>query len=120
MEDSTEKRVDEKWKETAKNETEGAPAEDQRIPEADFKFFLTTLGMQAWIALGLLPNPMTKKTEENIGQAKFIIDTLSVLQKKTQGNLDKEEGEILEQLLYELRMGYVDKTNKKEGGPHVG
>jgi hypothetical protein len=69
--------------------------------------------MQAWIALGAIPNPMTDKTEEDITQAKFLIDSLEMLEKKTKGNLEKEEAEMLEHLLYELRMAYVGKTAKE-------
>ncbi|MEK7849281.1 MAG: DUF1844 domain-containing protein [Candidatus Omnitrophota bacterium] len=121
MEENTEKKVDESWKEKAKIEPQTAPqaqekhekSERSELPEADFKFFLTTLGMQAWIALGMVPNPIDNKTEENIGQAKFIIDTLEVLQQKTKGNLDKDETELLEHLLYDLRLAFVDKTIDK-------
>lgn len=87
---------------------------NNKIPEANFKFFLSTLGMQAWIAMGVIANPMSDKTEENLEQAKFIIDTLSILQEKTKGNLTEDESKLLDTLLYELRLGYVDKTDKKD------
>ncbi len=118
MQDKDPKKVDESWKEKAKNELppDAAPSEPAGFPEADFKFFLTTLGMQAWIALGMIPNPVTEKQEENFNQAKFIIDTLEVLEKKTKGNLDKEEAELLEHLLYDLRLAYVEKTIKEPKG----
>lgn len=78
--------------------------------EPDFSFFVTTLSIQASIALGTMPNPATKKEEENLNQAKLIIDTLTMLKEKTKGNLGKEEEELLENLLYELRMVYVSKN----------
>jgi len=83
-------------------------------PEADFKFFVTTLSLQASIALGHLENPSTGKTEKDPAQAKFLIDTLAMLQEKTKGNLTKEEGQLLENLLYELRLAYVSKEEKKQ------
>lgn len=113
MEEEIKKKIDETWKTKAKSETV-APSESgsPEMPEADFKFFLTTFGMQAWIALGLIPNPATGKHEENLNQAKFIIDTLGVLEEKTNGNLDEEEKATLEQLLYESRLAYVNKTSQ--------
>lgn len=112
MNDKTpDKKIDETWKEKAKAEPAAEEEVSPQAPEADFKFFLTTLGMQAWISLGVLPNPMTQKPEENLNQAKFIVDTLDLLKTKTKGNLDKEEAELLEQLLYELRMAYVAKQS---------
>ncbi len=82
-------------------------------PEADFKFFVTTLTLQASIALGHMANPSTGKTEKDPAQAKFLIDTLAMLQEKTKGNLTKEEADLLENLLYELRLAYVDKGEDK-------
>lgn len=78
----------------------------------DFNFFITTLSLQASISLGQVPNPATNKTEEDLNQAKFLIDTLGVLQEKTKGNLTKDESGLLENLLYELRTVYLN--NNKE------
>ena len=115
MEEDIKKKVDENWKEKAKTEEgkEELKPESHSMPEPDFNFFLTTLAMQAWIGLGTIPNPVTQKTEENIDQSKFIIDTIEMLQGKTKGNLQKEEQELLEHILYELRLAYVNKTMGK-------
>lgn len=78
-------------------------------PEPSFSFFITTLFYQASIFLGQMPNPITNKTEENLPQAKFIIDTLEMLQEKTKGNLNEEELKLLEDLLYNLRSSYLTK-----------
>ncbi|TBR17060.1 DUF1844 domain-containing protein [bacterium] len=95
------KNVDESWKEAG-------------YPEPDFKFFVTTLSLQATIALGDMPNPVTNKIEVDLPQAKLLIDTLAMLKEKTTGNLSAEEDSLLDNMLYELRMHYVDKT--KDGG----
>ena len=77
---------EESWKEKAKTEPEQAKQEAPGgMPEPDFKFFLTSLAMQAWIGLGIIANPATQKQEENFGQAKFIIDILDILKEKTKG-----------------------------------
>ena len=86
--------------------------ENKIVP--DFNFFVTTMGLQASIFLGVLENPVTKKKEEDLTQAKFIIDTLSMMQEKTKGNLTQEESTILENVLYELRMQYLTKAQNKE------
>ena len=78
-------------------------------PVADFKFFVTTLTLQASIALGHMANPTTEKVEEDLAQAKFLIDTLGMLQEKTKNNLAQEETKLLENLLYELRVAYLAK-----------
>ena len=78
-------------------------------PNPDFNFFVTTLSLQASIALGQIANPATNKTEEDLVQAKFLIDTLGMLQDKTKGNLNDDEFKLLENLLYDLRSIYLSK-----------
>lgn len=107
------KKVDENWKEnTQKEKTEAKNANPDFAFEPDFKFFVTTLGLQASVALGLIPNPANNKKEEDLKQAKLVIDTLDILKTKTKGNLDKEESQLLENMLYELRMQFVAKSKK--------
>jgi len=101
------KKVDEAWKEEAKKAPEEAP--DALPPEASFGLFITGLMMEAMIALGEAEHPVTKKKELNTGHAKFIIDTLSMLETKTKGNLAKEEADMFSSILYELRMRFVGK-----------
>lgn len=114
--DEIKKNIDESWKEAVRKEKEPSDKEkDKFIPlQPDFNFFITTLALQASISLGHIPNPSTDKKEENLTQAKFIIDTLEMLQNKTKGNLTAEENTLLENMLYELRMQYVAKINNKK------
>ena len=113
MEDK--KSIDEKWKEAVDKEKEN-PQNQGKIPleAADFNFFTTTLALQAAIFLGALENPTTNKKEENLPQARFIIDTLEMLQSKTKGNLTNEESAALENILYELRLQYIAKNQEGE------
>lgn len=64
------------------------------------------------MALGELPHPMTQERQEDLEQAKYLIDVLGMLQAKTQGNLTAEEAKILDGVLYELRMKYVSKMQE--------
>lgn len=113
--DEIKKNTDESWKESVEKEKEQIKEEgDFTPPQANFNFFVTSLALQATIAMGVMENPMTNKKEENLEQAKFLIDTLDVLKEKTKGNLTEEENKLLENVLYELRMQFVDK---KKGGP---
>jgi len=118
------KRVDESWKDEVAKERGGGPAQPtepaspqpesarQEMPQVDFGFFLSTLSMQALVALGEIPNPATNQPEANLDQARYLIDLLGLLQEKTKGNLTSEEAQALEGLLYELRMKYVAKTKE--------
>lgn len=114
--DEKPKNIDESWKETVQKEKENLTKEGEFVPETpDFGFFITTLALQAAIFLGQLENPSTNQKEENLPQAKFIIDTLDMLKEKTKGNLNKEENQMVDNLLYELRTQYIAKT----GGNHL-
>jgi len=109
--DEINKNIDESWKEAAQKEKENLKKEGKFIPpESDFKFFITTLALQATIWMGEVVNPATNKKEEDLTQAKFIIDTLGMLRDKTKGNLNQEETTLLENILYELRVQYISKT----------
>ena len=113
--DEIKKDIDESFKEAAAKEKESLQKESKFIPpEPDFNFFITTLALQASISLGQVDNPATNKKEEDLTQVKFLIDTLAMLKEKTKGNLTQEEGALLENLLYELRMAYISKTAKGE------
>jgi len=109
------KKVDDAWKENVEKEKlQGQenlnPSGEEAFPgEPDFSFFVSTLSIQAAIALGEIPNPVTKLKEQNLNQAKLIIDTLAMLKEKTRGNLSTEEDSLIDNVLYELRMQYVSK-----------
>lgn len=112
--DDINKNIDESWKEAAEKKKETLKKEGKFIPsEPDFNFFVTTLALQATIFLGAIVNPATNKKEEDLTQAKFIIDTLGMLKEKTKGNLSPQESDLLENVLYELRVQYINKS--KEG-----
>ncbi|MCB1215038.1 MAG: DUF1844 domain-containing protein [Deltaproteobacteria bacterium] len=64
--------------------------------------------MQAQSALGMSPYPATGSVQKDLESAKQSIDCLGALQEKTQGNLSAEEAHLLENILYELRLAYVE------------
>lgn len=94
--------------------------EDEKIEErfkeagGDFTVFLTGLSMQALVSLGEIPSPVDNKKQKNLDQAKYMIDTLGLIKEKTKGNLTPDEEKILEGILYELRMKYLELTRKED------
>ena len=71
-------------------------------------------GLQALIACGQVPNPLSKKREKDLDLAKYHIGVLEVLEEKTKGNLTEEEGRALRELLHESRMAYLDAASGKK------
>jgi hypothetical protein len=85
------------------------PAErGPQVPPATFDFLVHTLFTQALMALGRIPNPITKQAIRNLDTARHFIDTLAMLEAKTRGNLTSEEGRLLEEIQHQLRTLYVE------------
>ena len=81
----------------------------EKLPQIDFSTFILSLSTSAFYHLGMVPDPETgKPAPPNRALARQTIDTLEVLQLKTRGNLDAQESHLLESLLYELRLRFVD------------
>jgi hypothetical protein len=73
-------------------------------PPATFDFLIHTLFTQALMALGRIPNPITKQSHVNMATARHFVDMLSMLERKTAGNLSPEEAQLLEEIQHQLRM----------------
>jgi len=94
---------------SAERPATGAGAAPER-PPASFSLLCASLAAQVQVALGLLANPITGKTERDLAAAKHGIDLLDVLAAKTKGNLDPGEEGLLGHVLFDLRMAYVEAT----------
>jgi type IV secretory pathway VirB10-like protein len=90
---------------------------DQRSPgrkasdfEITFEKFVASLYMTALMQLGLV-HEQGMQTRPDIMAARQTIDTISLLGEKTKGNLTPAEETLFQNVLYELRMAYVEVTN---------
>ncbi len=126
-----EKSVDESWKDSVKAEKDKITDSSQsgegehscqddackHTLEMTFLNYITSLGFQAMIFLGEIPNPLTNEIEKNLNQAKLLIDTMAMLKDKTNGNLEKQESDMMNATLYQLQMKYVElsKDESKNG-----
>jgi hypothetical protein len=104
---------------TASTAERGSPGQPQggsqgaaAPEEINFASFLMSLGTQAFMHLGDLPNPMTKQKEKDLSAAKQMIDLLGTLEAKTKGNLTDDEERLLRQLLFDLRLRFVRETGR--------
>ncbi|MBW2426280.1 MAG: DUF1844 domain-containing protein [Deltaproteobacteria bacterium] len=79
------------------------------MPKVDFSTFVLSLGTTALYQMGLVADPAsgeTAKADPLVAQQ--TVDTLEMLREKTRGNLDEEERKLIDSLLYELRMRFVE------------
>ncbi len=89
----------------AESAAPGAAPADEPVT---FSTFVLGLSTQALLHLGEIPNPMTHALERDLGAAKHVIDILGILQEKTRSNLEPGEESLLDSVLYDLRMRYVE------------
>jgi hypothetical protein len=80
------------------------------LPEINFATFVVSLNASALLHLGAIEDPSTGKSEKNLPMAKQTIDILCMLEKKTAGNLTKDEENLLKNILYDLRIIYVKES----------
>ena len=112
-----EKKVDSSWKEQTTKDRLDAPTKVVSPPPSggkptshEFMNFLKSLATQALMSLGEMPNPMTGQSEIDLATAKEMIDLLSVLKKKTEGNCSHEENTIFNSFLPELQLKYSQQA----------
>lgn len=74
----------------------------------DFSTFILSLASSVQISMGIVPNPMTGTVNKDLNHAKQTIDILGMLEEKTAGNLNPEESGMLKNILYQLRMQFVE------------
>ena len=82
-----------------------------KAPPATFEFLAQTMFTQALMAFGKIPNPITKEALKNLDTARHFIDMLEMLEKKTSGNLENDEKKLLEEILHQLRMTYMEEQS---------
>ncbi len=82
--------------------------------EVNFTIFVSGLMMEGVIAVGDMEHPVTKKKETNLPHAKFIIDTINMLKDKTKNNLSQEETDMVDSILYDLRMRFLAKSKEEK------
>jgi hypothetical protein len=122
MKNNIKKKVDEDWIKEVENEKTKSEKEKPSPEKAEsksaskgphemnFTVFLSTMGLQAYVALGEIADPATNEKKVNVDQAKYMIDMLGLLDEKTKGNLNSEESKMLSSMLYELRTRYIEKS----------
>jgi hypothetical protein len=83
-----------------------------------FVGFVLSLAHTAAVHFGDVPDPVTGQTAPpNLAAAKQMIDILALIEEKTRGNLTAEERQLLEQLVYELKMRFIEVSKSGPAAP---
>jgi hypothetical protein len=81
---------------------------------ASFVNFLSTLASQAFASLGAMPHPVTGQRSLDLETAKYWIEVLAMIKQKTDGNLLNKEAELLNGILSDLKMNFVQINKMAE------
>lgn len=84
--------------------------EEKEVCGIDFQTLVMSFASAAMISLGRLPDPATGQVCKSLILARQNIDIINLLKEKTRGNLTKEEEELLDSILYELRVCYIEAS----------
>lgn len=91
-------------------EMKDSPNDKVAPQQLDFSTLVLSFATSAMIHMGLSPDPTTKKTEKHLPIAKQNIDVLEILEAKTRGNLTKDEQALIQNVLSELRLRFIDAS----------
>jgi hypothetical protein len=81
------------------------------MPKVDMNTFILSLSSSVLVHLGEVPDPESGQSSQNLPMARHTIDILGMLEQKTKGNLEPDEDALLKNVLFELRMKYVQKAD---------
>jgi hypothetical protein len=87
-------------------------AEDAGPQDLTFASFVVGLSTEALALMGEMPHPATGERMNDLVGAQQLVDIIGILQEKTRGNLSADEDTLLEAILFELRMKYVEKARR--------
>jgi len=90
------------------NAKDPPPEHAESLPRVDFATFVLSLSHSALMHLGVAPNPETGGVEKDLALARQTIDLIAMLDEKTKGNLTGDEERLIGQILFDLRMRYVE------------
>ncbi|MBU0944936.1 MAG: DUF1844 domain-containing protein [Proteobacteria bacterium] len=102
---------------------QGCPCGDRKVPdqhgrcvmpEVTFTAFIMSLNTSAIYHLGEIADPVSGKKIVDFTLARHAIDTLVLLQEKTKGNLDSDEAQLLKNILYDIKMRFVQVVQQKK------
>jgi len=98
--------------ESAEHNREQGAQKSAPQPGINFSSFILSLGSSALFHFGEIPDPVSGAQQRNLDLARQSIDILVILRDKTTGNLSEDESRLLESLLHDLQMRYVQERKK--------
>ncbi len=90
------------------NDEAGEQRQSAQLPEVTFSTFIWSLFSSSLVHMGEAPDPSSGQTRKDLALAKHTIDMIAMLKDKTKGNLSSDEQQMIDYILYEMRMKYLN------------
>ncbi len=90
----------------------GAAPPEVSAEDINFPNFILSLMTQTLMHMGEIPDPMTQQVHRDLALAKQTIDLIAMLEQKTKGNLTPDEAHLVAEVLYRLRMQFVESAKR--------
>lgn len=105
---------DQEARQEVREQYEKVAAKEERksscpLPKVDIGTFVLSISSSVLVHLGEVPDPESGRVSESLDMAKHTIDILIMLEEKTRGNLTRDEERLVKDVLFELRLKYVQK-----------
>ncbi|MGH7917345.1 MAG: DUF1844 domain-containing protein, partial [Candidatus Binataceae bacterium] len=84
----------------------------ENAAELNFATFVVGLSTEALVHLGEIPDPQSGAPMPSLPAAQQVIDIIGMLKEKTRGNLDQDEQALIDAILYDLRMKFVERARR--------
>jgi hypothetical protein len=95
----------------ADEDYEGGPPLEVTV-QGVLRFAIEMLSSRAWVAMGLMPNPMNGKIDRNLDEARRAIDILGDLARHAEAEAEPEEKRDLRNTLADLRVNFIRQSNQ--------
>jgi hypothetical protein len=93
----------------------GAFTMAENTPEEEpvaFTSFIMSLATQVLVQLGEMPPPQGMEIPLDLEAARQTIDIMTMLQRRTKGNLSQEESRFMEEVLHSLRISFINAKKR--------
>ncbi len=91
-------------------------AEDSIKVDPNFLNLIMMLQYSAMQTMGKIASPISGKVERDLDQCRMSIDMLGMIAEKTRGNLSSDEQKLIDSILYNLRMNFLEEQKKPAAG----
>jgi len=113
VEENSENQGQQQDQNQSERQSQSQSQRQTELPKMDFSMFVLSMHHNAMVHFGDTPSPDGEERSANLVLARQTIDLIDVISEKTKGNLTGDEERLIEHVLYDLRMRYVEAVKEQ-------